>query len=49
MYLFGYTSGSKHSAKTVYQHKMSTKSFSGLECLYSRVCEPSTISDNGGY
>ncbi|GAA1038204.1 hypothetical protein [Streptomyces murinus] len=49
MYLFGYTSGSKHSTKTVYQHKMSTKVLSGLECLYSRVCEPSTISNNGGY
>ncbi|WP_257584865.1 MULTISPECIES: hypothetical protein [unclassified Streptomyces] len=49
MYLFGYTSGSKHSTKTVYQHKMSTKAVSGLECLYSRVCEPSTISNNGGY
>lgn len=38
-----------HSTKTVCQHKMSTKKFSGLECLYARACEPSTISDNGGY
>ncbi|MFF5339073.1 hypothetical protein [Streptomyces sp. NPDC013181] len=49
MYLFGYTSGSKHSTKTVYRHKMSTKAVSGLECLYSRVCEPDTISNVGGY
>ncbi|MFF8942282.1 hypothetical protein ACF1A5_08375 [Streptomyces sp. NPDC014864] len=49
MYLFGYTSGNRHSAKTVYQHKMSTKKFSGLECLFARACEPSSISNYGGY
>ncbi|MFF7373420.1 hypothetical protein ACIP3A_32775 [Streptomyces tricolor] len=44
MYLYGYTSGSRHSTKTVHQSKMSS-----LLCLSQPACERGTIGNYGGY
>ncbi|MFE7208751.1 hypothetical protein ACFU93_01835 [Streptomyces sp. NPDC057611] len=44
MYLYGYTSGDKHSTKTVHQSRMSS-----LLCLSQPMCELGTIGNNGGY
>ncbi|MEU8469518.1 hypothetical protein AB0F30_16610 [Streptomyces sp. NPDC029006] len=44
MYLYGYTSGSRHSTKTVHQSKMRS-----LMCLSQPACELGTIGNSGGY
>ncbi|MFJ1647609.1 hypothetical protein [Streptomyces sp. NPDC088258] len=44
MYLYGYTSKTKHSTKTVHQSRMSS-----LLCLSQPMCERGTIGNNGGY
>ncbi|EKX60563.1 hypothetical protein PV416_31425 [Streptomyces ipomoeae] len=44
MYLFGYTSNTKHSTKVVHQSKMSN-----LLCLSQPMCERGTIGNSGGY
>ncbi|MET9535339.1 hypothetical protein ABZY02_33075 [Streptomyces sp. NPDC006649] len=44
MYIYGYTSGSKHSTKIVHRSKMGD-----IKCLYKGACELGTLSDNGGY
>ncbi|MCX4549887.1 hypothetical protein [Streptomyces sp. NBC_01500] len=44
MYIYGYTSGTKHSTKTVHRSKMGS-----IKCLYKGACELGTLSNNGGY
>ncbi|MGW3359455.1 hypothetical protein ACWDFL_29230 [Streptomyces bungoensis] len=44
MYLYGYTSGNRHSTKTVHQSKMRS-----LLCLSQPACELGTIGNSGGY
>lgn len=44
MYLYGYTSATKHSTKVVHQSRMKS-----LLCLSQPMCELGTIGNNGGY
>ncbi|MEU9973507.1 hypothetical protein [Streptomyces sp. NPDC051014] len=44
MYLYGYTSGSSHTSKTVHQSRMRS-----LLCLSQPSCERGTIGKSGGY
>lgn len=44
MYLYGYTSATKHSTKVVHQSRMKS-----LLCLSQPSCELGTIGNNGGY
>ncbi|MFG2607865.1 hypothetical protein ACGFT2_30610 [Streptomyces sp. NPDC048514] len=44
MYLYGYTSGGRHTTKTVHQSRMSS-----LMCLSQPACERGTIGNSGGY
>lgn len=44
MYLYGYTSGSRHTTKTVHQSRMRS-----LMCLSQPACERGTIGNSGGY
>ncbi|MEV7421292.1 hypothetical protein [Streptomyces sp. NPDC091212] len=44
MYLYGYTSSTKHTTKTVHQSRMAS-----LLCLSQPACERGTIGNYGGY